>query len=111
MSVQQERDGESQAVSKGTEIDKECLWSKLPPELLVKVTFLSVPTLIRCRAVCKKWNNLISSPEFAALCAQAPIEKSHVILVGLPGLSSLWLAYMFDTRANKWCHPIDLKFL
>ncbi|KAG0627744.1 hypothetical protein M758_2G225000 [Ceratodon purpureus] len=109
------QEGEEEAVTAtaagGSELDRECLWSKLPPELLVKVSFLSVPTLFRCRAVCKKWNNLITSPEFAALCAQAPIEKSHVILVGLPGLSSLWLAYMYDTHANKWCHPIDLKFL
>lgn len=109
MSVHEEENGEE--VARGSEPDRECLWSKLPLELLVKVSLLSVPTLFRCRAVCKTWNNLISSPEFAALCAQAPIEKSHVIPVGLPGLSSLWLAYMFDTRANKWCHPIDLKFL
>lgn len=107
-SVHQE--GENEVVARKTEGD-EWIWSKLPPELLVKVSFLSVPTLFRCRAVCKTWNNLISSPEFAALCAQAPVQKSQVILVGLPGLSSLWLAYMFDARANKWCHPMDLKFL
>lgn len=91
--------------------DSKWIWSKLPAELLVKVSFLTAPTLFRCRAVCKTWNNLISSLEFAALCAQAPLRKSHVILVGLPGLSSLWLAYIFDARTNKWCHPIDLKFL
>lgn len=89
----------------------EDLWSKLPGELLARVSFLSVPTLFRCYAVCKKWNNLISSPAFSDVCAQAPIQKSNIILLGFPGLSSLWLAYMFDTQMNKWYLPIDLRFL
>jgi hypothetical protein len=43
------------------------LWQELPSEILERVlSFLPVPALCRFRAVCKKWNGLVSSPTFAA---------------------------------------------
>lgn len=48
------------------------LWSRLPFKDLQErvLSFLPVPDLCRCRIVCKRWNQLISTPEFGALCAR-----------------------------------------
>jgi hypothetical protein len=47
------------------------LWSRLPFKDVQRVlSFLPVPDLCRYRIVCKRWNLLISTPEFGALCAK-----------------------------------------
>lgn len=73
--------------------------------------FLINSNVVSVSCCVQEKNSLISSPAFLDVCAQAPVQKSNIILLGLPGLSSLRLAYMFDTRVNKWYLPIDLRFL
>lgn len=47
------------------------LWSQLPFSDVQRVlSFLPVPDLCRYRIVCKRWNLLISTPEFGAMCAK-----------------------------------------
>lgn len=49
------------------ELELEGLWQELPSEILERVlSFLPVPTLCQFRSVCKKWNELVPSPAFAA---------------------------------------------
>lgn len=52
------------------------LWSRLPFEDAQRVqSFLPVADLCRCRSVCKRWNLLISTPEFNVLCAQNAAKR------------------------------------
>lgn len=58
------------------------LWQYLPSEVLERVlSFLPVPSLCQFRVVCKKWNALVSSPAFAALCAQAHPQRQYAFVM------------------------------
>lgn len=58
------------------------LWSKLPPDVVDRMlSFLSVPVLCRFRTVCKRWNSLISKPEFGALCIHHARHDSPFIVL------------------------------
>ena len=56
------------------------LGKDLPTEILEDVlSRLPVHVLCRFRLVCKRWNQLISRPGFASLCAQSPGQASYVL--------------------------------
>lgn len=59
------------------------LWGSLGEELQERmVSFLAVPDLCRLRAVCKRWDGLISTPEFPTLCLQNANKKGPGYIVG-----------------------------
>ena len=53
----------------------------MPPEILENVlACLPVHVLCQLRLVCKSWNDLITHPGFASLCAQAPRQTPYVLI-------------------------------
>ena len=75
------------------------LWSKLPCELVERsLSFLPVPVLLTLRTVCKRWNSIISKPEFGALCIQHARRQDarFIVLREERGWSFL------DLTAKRW---------
>ncbi|KAG0614574.1 hypothetical protein M758_6G187500 [Ceratodon purpureus] len=87
------------------------LWNELPLEIVERVlSFLPVPELCRCRTVCKRWNQLICTAEFGALCAQHTMQDASFIVIhfwrnGSERISDGSLK-IYSTRG--WC-ILDLK--
>ena len=95
------------------------LWSELPDEMQKLVlSFLPVPDLCRYRSVCKRWNTLISAPEFGKLCtltlSNNGTSKGECCVFNLnihffrSDVSNMIHSYditcwsIFDLNARKW---------
>lgn len=58
------------------------LWSRLSFKDVQRVlSFLPVPDLCRYRIVCRRWNLLISTPEFGALCAKNSARRDASFII------------------------------
>lgn len=77
------------------------LWSELPFEILDQVlSFLPVPDLCRYRSVCKRWDELICSPKFGAVCASNASKRDA---------SFIAMRYSCSARRHEgWCF-LDLN--
>lgn len=59
----------------------ESIWRDLPAQILEKVlTFLPMASLCRFRTVSKKWNTLMSHPDFASRHARASSPEDYVLI-------------------------------
>lgn len=90
------------------------LGSQLPIEIEAQVlSFVRVPNLCWNRSVCKRWNQIISDPYFAALCVQSQSKKRapflilHYILPSYYGTKTSPQYCILDLRARRWYRPAD----
>ncbi|KAG0598458.1 hypothetical protein M758_12G075400 [Ceratodon purpureus] len=80
------------------------LWSRLPVEILEQVlSLLPIPDLCRCCAVCKGWNSLISTSQFASRCLQ-----NHAAKEGQSYVVARWIAEL-DLDADPSPAALDLE--
>lgn len=87
---------------------KEELWQDLPCEILERVlSFLPVPSLCQFRVVCKKWNELVRQPAFAALCAQARPQRSYVFVMPDTVTDAVMGWELFDSVSRKYFYLSD----
>lgn len=90
-----------------TEVMKPQIWEKFPEDLFENVLArLPIVTIIRFRAVCQQWNNLISSQSFSQFCAQVSQEN--------PCFYTTFGDYdyeaMYDPYMKRWYYPNTLEF-
>lgn len=86
-------------------------WQELPEDLLEKVLqCLPIPTLFRFRAVCKKWNTLLTHPSFkpTALNTSYLFRAPHVVFPWPNPNSTTW--ELTDTTTQKR-YALDDTFL
>ena len=74
--------------------------SQLPPELVLKIlSYVDIADAIRCRAVCRTWNAIVTSFDgyWTKSCAQLGLSANTVELystsAGLPGLAAAALKH------------------
>ena len=75
------------------------LWSKLPQHL-VDCIYARLPYIdfFRLRSVCKRWNNLYSSPTFLQENAGAPFPEPYFLVI-----TNQFIRYLlFDPNCKSW---------
>lgn len=99
------------AILKGNEPPAEELieniWSKLPDEVMdLVLAWLPLSAFFRMRCVCKKWNHIISSPNFLDTYSRVPFRTAfflHLIRV-----NGVLMAACHDPVVNRWQRlPLD----
>ncbi|BBN03338.1 hypothetical protein MPTK1_2g22750 [Marchantia polymorpha subsp. ruderalis] len=82
------------------------VWSELPEHLMDSIlAWLPLPSFLRVRSVCKKWNSLVQSPSFLQLCAEVP-PQAPFFLMYADLFQQRYAAY--DPSLNKW-HLLPLS--
>ncbi|KAG0557997.1 hypothetical protein M758_11G167400 [Ceratodon purpureus] len=99
------------ALLKGNEAPAEDLneniWSKLPDEVMdLVLAWLPLSAFFRMRCVCRKWNHIISSPNFLDTYSRVPFRTAfflHLIRV-----NGVLMAACHDPTVNRWQRlPLD----
>lgn len=90
----------------------ERLWSRLPEELVERILmWLPLPSLFRCRAVCKKWNTLMFSKDFHSTQHGGSSQTPLLLLFGQEtGSSSSKKDHSYDALRSRW-HKLPRSFL
>ncbi|BBN18446.1 hypothetical protein MPTK1_8g02540 [Marchantia polymorpha subsp. ruderalis] len=87
------------------------VWKGLPNELQDRVlACLPVPLLLQFRLVCKRWRDVIVSPAFTKLRAEAPHCGPHFLIFEFHKPESL---AAYDPWLERWhfCPPPSVPFL
>ncbi|KAF3778003.1 F-box only protein 6 [Nymphaea thermarum] len=94
----------SRRESKNHEIDmEEDIWREFPEDLFEVVSArLPIASFFRFRAVCRKWNSLLSSHSFSQECAQ--VEQPHPWFYTITHEDTNTGA-MYNPLLKKWHHP------
>lgn len=85
----------------------QSLWSKLPDEVMdLVLAWLPLSAFFRMRCVCRKWNQIISSPSFLDTYSRVPFRTAfflHLIKV-----NGVLMAACHDPVLNRWQRlPLD----
>lgn len=85
----------------------ENIWSKLPDEVMdLVLAWLPLSAFFRMRCVCRKWNHIISSPNFLDTYSRVPFRTAfflHLIRV-----NGVLMAACHDPVVNRWQRlPLD----
>ncbi|XP_073386382.1 F-box/kelch-repeat protein At5g15710 isoform X1 [Physcomitrium patens] len=85
----------------------ENIWSRLPEEVMdLVLAWLPLSAFFRMRCVCKKWNHIISSPNFLNTYSRVPFRTAFFLhLIKLNGVLT---AACHDPTNNRWQRlPLD----
>lgn len=88
------------------------IWSNLPDEV-VELVLAQVPfsSLVQYRLVCKKWNAVVMSSDFALACQKQLSPKCVPVLVANDLMESgRWTINPYDSVSNSWL-SFSLSFL
>lgn len=88
------------------------IWSRLPDEI-VELVLKRLPfsSLIQFRVICKQWNSVITSSEFARTCQKQISPKCVPVLVANDLMeSNKWSINPYDSESNLWL-TYSLSFL
>jgi hypothetical protein len=93
-----------------TEVMAPELWSRLPCEIHdLLLVFLTVPVQCRFRTVCKRWDGVVKSARFRALCVEHADAQGYIlgrvakeIDHGNAQFSRPLGWRLLDVRANRW---------
>ncbi len=81
------------------------IWSKLPEELLERVlVHLPLQSLVRMRAVCKKWDHYVFTGTFTKLRAEALQQKPWIVMT-----STEKSLFAYDSGLDTW-HDVSIPF-
>ncbi|KAJ7519858.1 hypothetical protein O6H91_20G058600 [Diphasiastrum complanatum] len=89
----------------------ERIWGRLPEELVDAIlAHLPIPVLLRLRAVCKRWNALLSCTGFLHLCSQVPQKRPYLLFTGLDFIlrKCICEGLIFCPSSSRWYRfPLD----
>ncbi|XP_019463903.1 PREDICTED: F-box only protein 6-like isoform X1 [Lupinus angustifolius] len=101
-STKKSRRNQSRGKSSSRPFMDQQVWKDFPEDLFEAVIArLPIATFFRFRAVCQRWNSLLTSKSFSQHCAEVPQENPWFYTVTRECLNS---GVMYDPSVKKWHH-------
>ncbi|KAF1875791.1 hypothetical protein Lal_00006421 [Lupinus albus] len=101
-STKKSRRNQSRGKSSSRPFMDQQVWKDFPEDLFEAVIArLPIATFFRFRAVCQRWNSLLTSKSFSQHCVQVPQANPWFYTVTGECLNS---GFMYDPSVKKWHH-------